>query len=81
MAAMDTLQIRLPRQLVRDIDRDVRRGVYRSRSDAIRMKLERQELLSIFRELQGVFEEEGMNKNELSVALKEARNALYKRYL
>ena len=78
---METLQIRLPQKQLREIDTKVRKGTYRSRSEAIRDYIDRIEFLSLIDEFQKIIEDRGVPKKELLKAAREARSKLYKKYL
>jgi Arc/MetJ-type ribon-helix-helix transcriptional regulator len=78
---METLQIRLPKTALQKIDREVRNGVYRSRSEAVRDALERIELLSVFGAFRSLIEEEGIDKKALLQGAAKIRGQLYKSYL
>jgi Arc/MetJ-type ribon-helix-helix transcriptional regulator len=45
---MQTVQIRLPKERVRQIDKEVKMGRYHSRSEAIRSAIEKNEIFSMF---------------------------------
>lgn len=77
---METVQIRLKTEQLKRIDNQVKRGVYRSRSDAIRDYLERMELLSLFRDFQELIESENLSKELLLRQVSKARERLYKKY-
>ena len=80
MTTMETIQIRLPKQDLQSIDRDVRHGLYQSRSDAFRRMYAQTELIKIFSEFEKIFKQSGVSKKELLAGLKEARTRLYKKY-
>jgi Arc/MetJ-type ribon-helix-helix transcriptional regulator len=81
MATMETLQIRLPKRQMRRIDKGIRAGFYRSRSDAIRGDLDRLEALRIFSELQKVFESSGVKKADVLKEAEKVRREIYTQYL
>ena len=66
---------------MRRIDRSVRAGLYRSRSEAIRGDLDRLEALRIFSELQKVIEGSGVKKADLLKEAEKVRREIYKQYL
>jgi len=78
---METVQIRLPRDQLKRIDRDVRAGRYKSRSEAVRDYLNRLDLLSTFSDFQQLAEDENVSKRELLEAVKEERRKIYRTYL
>ena len=78
---METVQIRLPRDQLKRIDRDVRAGRYKSRSEAVRDYLNRLDLLSTFSDFQQLAEDENVSKRELLEAVKEERRNIYRKYL
>ncbi len=81
MQTMETIQIRLPKRQMRRIDKGVRAGFYRSRSEAIRGDLDRLEALRIFSDLQRVIEGSGVRKSELLKEAEKVRREIYKQYL
>lgn len=78
---METLQIRLPKEQVQRLDRAIKEGVYRSRSEAVRDSLERMAFLSLLSRFQELIEKESIPKEELLKELQKARQGLYKKYL
>lgn len=78
---METLQIRLPRKQLSQIDREVREGIYRSRSEAVRDALERLNFLALMDSLGDIIKKEGLKKEEALKELKKIRAELYKKYI
>ncbi len=78
---MQTVQIRLPEEQLKKIDKEVKSGLYKSRSDAIRDYLSRIEFLKMFDDFQEIVDQENINKKELTTALSLARRKLYRKYL
>lgn len=78
---METLQIRLPKDLITLVDRAVRKGLYRSRSEAVRNALERMQFLAAFEALGDLFRKEGIDKTEVLEELGKIRKQVYKKYL
>lgn len=67
---METLQIRLPEEQVQNIDFQIKRGVFKSRSDAIRNALERLRFLALMDSFRDVIEKEEVSKENLLKELK-----------
>ncbi|MDA2922686.1 hypothetical protein MYX07_05490 [Patescibacteria group bacterium AH-259-L07] len=78
---METLQIRLPEKQLQDIDLQVKKGVFKSRSDAVRSALERLRFLAFMDAFRDVIEKENVNKKDLLKELQNARRELYRQYL
>ncbi len=78
---MQTVQIRLPEEQLKKIDKEVKSGLYKSRSDAIRDYLMRIEFLKMFDSFQETIEGENIDKEKLIAELSLARKKLYKKYL
>jgi Arc/MetJ-type ribon-helix-helix transcriptional regulator len=78
---MQTVQIRLPEEQLKKIDKEVKSGLYKSRSDAIRDYLSRIEFLKMFDDFQEIIDQENIDKKQLTVALSSARKKLYRKYL
>ena len=78
---METVQIRLPKDKVRLIDREVKAGRFASRSDAVRAYIDQAHLQSVMNEFQRIAESDKLSREDVRRAAKNARVALYKRYL
>jgi Arc/MetJ-type ribon-helix-helix transcriptional regulator len=78
---METLQIRLPKPIVQLLDRTIQKGLYKSRSEAIRDSLERMAFLSALDNIGNIIQEEGAKKEDLLRELKNIRKEVYKKYL
>ncbi len=78
---METIQIRLPEGQLKKIDKEIKKGAYKSRSDAIRDYLARMEFLSMFNEFQEIADESKIDKKKLMQAISSARGKFYKKYL
>lgn len=78
---METVQIRLPKDKVRLIDREVKAGRFASRSDAVRAYIDQAHLQSVVNEFQRIAESDNLSQDEVRRAAKSARAAFYKRYL
>lgn len=78
---METLQIRLPEEQIQNIDLQIKKGVFKSRSDAVRNALERLRFLALMDSFRDVIEKEEVSKENLLKELKKIRKELYKKYL
>lgn len=73
---METIQIRLTKNQVDELDRLVEYGLYSSRGEAVRDAVRRLELLVTLTELQKKAEKKGIKKEELLRELKVVKNDL-----
>ncbi len=78
---MQTVQIRLPEEQLKKIDKEIKGGLYKSRSEAIRDYLARIEFLKMFDDFQEIVSQENINREELTDSISSARKKLYKKYL
>ena len=62
---MKTIQIRLPEEVLRQINREVKRGKYANRSDAIREYIRVGQLLEKITGLRKIIKKEGIKKEDL----------------
>ncbi len=78
---MQTLQIRLPEEQLKKIDKEVKSGLYKSRSEAIRDYLARMDFLKMFDDFQEIIDQDNVDKKKLSETISSARKKLHKKYL
>jgi len=78
---MQTIQIRLPKEQLEKIDKEVKSGLYKSRSEAVRDYLKRMEFLEMFDNFQQIIDKESIDRENLTDTLSSIRKKVYKKYL
>lgn len=71
---METIQIRVTKKQLHEVDKLVKYGVYNSRSEAVRDAVRRLQLLATLTELQEKAKEKGIKQEELLEELRKVRN-------
>ena len=78
---METLQIRLPKKQITRLDREVKGGEYRSRSEAIRVALEKLSFLASMDALRDILRKGGLGEKEGLKELEKIRTEIYRKYI
>ncbi len=73
---METVQVRLTRNQVNELDELVKEGIYGSRGEAVRDAVRRLELMNRISELQKLAGKKGIKKSELLKELEKVENDL-----
>ncbi len=64
---METVQIRLPKKELEEVDNKVKTGYYHSRSEAIRDMIRRVELFEVMSQFMNLAKEEGLTRKDIQI--------------
>lgn len=76
-----TIQIRLPEGQLKRLDERIKKGEFKSRSEAVREYIQRMEFLSLVREFQKITEKGKVDKKSVLSNLERVRQEIYRGYL
>lgn len=76
-----TIQIRLPERQLRAIDFRIKNGEFSSRSEAVRMYIQRMELLDVMKKFQDIVDRAGIDKQGALRNLSVVREEIYRKFL